>query len=465
MVVTNNPPRKKRVVDKSKKSSNFIAPQKRDALQNVYGFKPERMHKYALKMLDPLGTPETIFPSPVPCRAGSATFPLTVDVVNTGTLPDFGIIAQPDMDQPLRITHDGAPPLSGSTYGATAILSPGLGGYPQMMEGAFEDCNITPEALGAFRRPGLPLVSNDIGANQFFIEMAATIEPWTGTFTLSGWDGSIWVDIYTTGALGAGVRSVAFNVAYGSAYTHFTVRATTVTGRKPFIFVTMQFAPNSGRLISCGTATDENVFDVYTPEWEALRLASNEWRIVAMMALVTYMGSPLNAGGSIACCNAPDDLHIHNGWYSTCASRPFDRYDGRLYSDSDDDGGAHWHYVPDDIPALRMLEADGPRASNMCGFFGIKSLAVGESVRVRLAVTVQFFSINPMYSMTFTPAITDFTPLLYAMREHVPLVSSNGAHLKKIKQYAKHAVKKGLDHALENPQAVAALLAKLAMLL
>ena len=94
--------------------------------------------------------------------------------------------------------------------------------------------------------------------------------------------------------------------------------------------------------------------------------------------MVTYMGSSLDNAGQIAVCNADQGLPIVDGdFYTACASRPFDTYNGRLASVGQNEGGAHWHYVIDDPVNLSMRDPAERPDNFMVGYFGIKGLEVG----------------------------------------------------------------------------------------
>ena len=123
-------------------------------------------------------------------------------------------------------------------------------------------------------------------------------------------------------------------------------------------------------------------------------------------------------------------------------------YRGRLSSEGETEGGAHWHYVPDD-PIQLILQDRRSFAAEMrqqpFGYIGVIGKHAGEVVRVECHFLVNFYSTDPSFAMTIQPAFRDFSSLLFALRTEVPLVSSNDAHLKKLAKLFHNGARKVAD--------------------
>lgn len=449
-----------------KRKSNFKAPAKQVAIDSLLN-KPNvgRMHQYALKMLDPLGQPDLLFPSPLPGRAGSATFPLVLTVTNTGDLANFGIVAQPNLQRPLAVSYNGNTSNSTDPYSFGGVSDPDHAGFPSSLQGHHLGVEVEEQFVGAIPRRCLACRVSTAPYNCTLELNYARTNSDKGkilTFKLSAYASGSWTDI-TTQAIAVNSSTLTVAGVVFPANTDYI--SFEFTGAKGHISFGGSLTPTGGSTITISASPgEEAAMDVHYPQWDSLLAVASEVRIVAFTVLVTYRGAALENAGMISACNADEDLCFKDNWYETCSSRPFDTYDGRLGSMGSEEGGAHWHYVPDDLLSLRMSGVDERSTNKMCGYFGIAGLADGQSVRIKAAITLNFFTTNPSYSMTYAPPIRDFSYLIEAMRRDIPLVTSNDGHVEKFKKLAKNAVKKALQYAIDNPQVVASLLSSAALM-
>ncbi len=143
-------------------------------------------------------------------------------------------------------------------------------------------------------------------------------------------------------------------------------------------------------------------------------------------------------------------------------------YRGRLASQGETQGGAHWHYIPND-PSQLMLNPDGVTdVTPPSGYVGVAGMdAANGIVRVQMNIVLNFYTTDPSYSMKIQPPFGHFSSLLYVLRSQVPLVSSNDSHVQKALRWAKNASKSALKFGADNQEdlvKLASLLAKLAAL-
>lgn len=248
-----------------------------------------------------------------------------------------------------------------------------------------------------------------------------------------------WTLRATSGDASAVGVSTSNGVIWAPTDTHFTFQAD--SNEAAIYSFAFDLAPQGGASITVQPLGDPGSAVVHFPDWSALLAASKRAQIVACDVLVTFEGSNLENGGSIAACNADDDLPIRGSFYNTIASQPFDMYRGRLASVGETEGGAHWHYIPDDLDAFTMVDVteavlpvQRPRA-----YIGIQGKAVGQPVRIECHFIVNFLSHDPSYNMEISPCFSAYPHFLWVMRDLVPLVSSNDSHLKKIRSFARGA--------------------------
>jgi hypothetical protein len=394
---------------------------------------------YAGALVSPKSTGPVIFPSVCPSRCGAALFPLVVEVT---TPSEFGIICEPSMEHPLRIaqgtvlteTNDvltGTFSVAGTVCADLTMQTP---------------CTVQAETIGG--RVAVPFYSSAGTVLSLYIKLSSQASSGSFELSFSGWNGSAWVELsaVSNDTTASTIAMPAPN--WTSSYTFLTFNAipTGSSAGKPLVTTWIySMVPQS-----VGTCAPIGSFsmDTFVPDWATVLLASQRARVVAMDCLVTYEGSTLNNGGSIAVCNTDDQLTIGESFYSTIASRPHDMYRGRLASEGETEGGAHWHFVPDseeqlimqDVASLGFIQRQNPY-----GYFGIKGKTANEVVRIEVHIMLNFYSTDPSFVMSIQPPMTQFPALLYALRKGVPLVSSNDSHLSKLSKWFKKGLKKGID--------------------
>ena len=392
-----------------------------------------------------------IAPSLCPGRAGAVTFPMTIDV--TG-MSDWAIIVQPDIHQPLMITHPAAiGPSSDSISGsadrfpgeAVAVINADRGCAIEPIEYETYHCiplttsGGTLQAVFAYNEGDAPMIV----ATLMFYNTAA------GGWVLSGASANV---LKGTSATMAGV-------AIPATVTHVAWLMTNSSGNQTSgsAHGTYTLNPLAGTTFTCAQVVTQSVMDVFYPEWEKVLEVADRVSIPFMDCLVTYQGSSLNNQGSIAVCGCSEELIPDDGdYYPMIAARPFDSYDGRLASQGETDGGGHWHLLHDDLHAYSLREPQnqitGPR-----GYFGIKGMDSSQTVRVKVKLVLNYYTVDPAFSMSFQQPWGETDILLYTLRTMVPLVSSNDSHLEKLYRLAKRKALEAGRWALKNPEEAAAM--------
>jgi len=416
-----------------------------------------RFANVASHIVDPGHTPASLAPSLCPSRGGAVTFPIVVEV--TG-LAAFCVIVQPDVSRPLMITHSS--PIPESNVSISGTLDKDYGSS-QCVATAERDCIIESELLGGMH--AMPLTS---AAGCTLNITASILSGDFATYALNLWIYSNpggWVDTATGGSMvGGGEFSVGVAIPYGSTATHYAFTLTPVGVTIPgfalapagVAHATYTIAIGSGTA-TCSGAVSENVFDIYAPEWGKILEVADKISIPYMDALVTYQGSTLDNQGAIAVCATSEEVSMTAGsYYTSVASRPFDMYEGRLASAGDSEGGGHWHLLHDNIAAYSLSVSEnlitGPR-----GYFAVKGMDPTQTVRVMVHITLNYYTIDPAFSMKFQPPWGETDLLLYTMRTQVPLVSSNDSHLGKLVRLAKRKALEAGKWAVDNPEKAAAM--------
>lgn len=393
---------------------------------------------YAAALISPKDVGPVIFPSVTPSRCGAAMFPLVVEV----TVPtDFGIIVQPSLSEPLQITSPTAlAETNDSIYGRVQLS----GGDVSVLD-TDQPCTVQKQSVDG--KECLPISASASASISFNIKLLKALKSGSWTFDVYTHDSAtgLWMsrasvatgsnDAVPAGPLGP--FTITSTVDYYSfGYSNFNG-----ANLMDYEYVITVVGNATCAPAGLGLLT-------YLPEWSTVLEASQRARVVAMDCLVTYEGSTLNNGGSIAVCNTDDDLAIRSSFYNTIASRPHDMYRGRLASEGETEGGAHWHYVPDSVDQLILQDRTSELSEvrqHPYGYFGIQGKTAAEVVRIEIHVMINFYSFDPSFVMSVQPPFTDFTALLYALRKEVSLVSSNDSHMQKLSKFLRSGAKKGLN--------------------
>lgn len=399
--------------------------------------KVGHLDRVAQSLVDPQGAP-MVFPQRTPGRLGCATFPLVRQIRSpsgASATPDVGIIVRPSLEKPLLISRPDLVPYSNSVVSGGAWAN----GNSVVMAGV-APCNVAAETIDGIT--SLPLRSDAVGG-QLTVAFSADKGEHLYYVEFMEYDGSWSVKLAWT--VKPGVTEYTNSTPYTNTNSRYAFRFTDLRAdSQSDITIFYTLTPTAGNF-SCGPSSyDEAVMDLHLPDWTSLLTDSKRARVVACDVLVTYEGSSLENAGSIAVANVDDDYIIPEGAtiYETMASRPFDKYRGRLASEGSSEGGAHWHYVPTDEDQASASHNSIPPK----GIIGISGLQPDQVVRVECHFLLNFYSEKPQYKMEFPPPITGLSPLLWTLRTEVPLVSSNDMH--SIVKALRKTGKKGASGAL-----------------
>lgn len=434
---------------KASKKAARRNPNSRVPLQNARSRIQEETYSHIADLLLDPGAGELLtFPGITPSRAHTARFPLVREFKG---LSDFGIVVSPELDEPLKITHGTVIDESNTRISGTGTLSyhlvPPVNGAGALT--GDQRCSVEPDLVdGLLSLPVSSTAGGTLNVNVSLVSssFAAVVEFWLYDIVAGSWGlaGS------TPDPVGQGYyqQSTIIGAPITSNHSAYTFRLSpNVPGDSGHIQITYALDPVAATVISCqgrtaaaaGPAVDETVMDVFRPDLSSLLTSATRATVSAMDCLVSYVGSQLNSEGAIAVCNADPDLRVSGSFYETAASRPFDKYDGPVLE------GGHWHYVPSD-PSQLILHDLGTNAWSKdrlpTGYFGIKGMDPSQPVRVEVNMLITFYSEDPSYAMKIQPIVEDYLLMLYFLRVHIPLCTSNDSHvLKKIKKGAKGAVR------------------------
>ncbi len=406
-----------------------------------------RLEKFARSMVLPGESTPMIMPSPVPGKCGVARFPLTV---TSKTLGDFSVFCDPQSRFPLQVSRDTPVPYDNSFFFGEAKFD-GSSALPTYMNMSHDDVYVRP--LKYDGEIGLPL----IGSASLTITVRLNWRPSnynsSTTFNIDGFTGSSWANISTTAGIGNSRPTDSTNISYpAGTYQAFRISQ----GPNPMGgTVSYEISISGpGTWSPSPNAAAENIYNRYVPEVDSVFEASTEWRVVAMDCLVTYSGATLDNAGVIAACNADPYLVQDETMYDAILKRPFDKYEGRLASIGDTPGGAHWHYVPTNLDALKLRGKFAP-ISDVNGYVGISGRTANEAVKITINLVVNFFTTDPSFNMKVQPDYLGFSELIeFLRRGDVPLVTSNDGHFEKIRKLAKRAASNAAQHVMNNPDQV-----------
>jgi hypothetical protein len=423
----------------------------------ISAVKHSGFDKYVQVMTDPRSASPTVFPAIVTGRAGAAKFPLTVNLQGRS---DWTIIARPSLTQPLMVS---------STAVVVEDKTP-VAGYADFFAGDclnavnYGECTTLGTQISG--RVALPLSSvlGTLFTARFSYESSKDVY-----YThLWAWNGAVWADLgaSVSGQGPGSTDDVSISVNWLPSYTHYSFSIVAAVGSSTKVTgdIGFKFSGIAGTL-SCNANLVETALDTYEPDWARLKEASTSMVITGMDCLVTYEGSTLNNQGAIAVANVDKQLSVIGSTYDTVASYPFDKYRGRLASEGDTKGGAHWFFLPNNPEQLFLREPLDEDGDMPTGIFGITGMDANQPVRVEINVHVNFYSDDPSYAMKIRPPFEGFLYLLWQLRKEVPLVSSNDNHLKLIADGVKRALKTGASYGLENPERIVQALSMILTLL
>ena len=414
---------------------------------------PGTQQKYLEKVAKCIVAPDQarpmIFPSPVPGRMQTARFILTREVSGD---TDLGIICAPDLNRPLMISH-GAP-VTAAASPINSSFETNHSGVPVGGKGFMQGCVLQDiqAIIAGVKFAGLSVHPDGAAVTaNCNISCHSVHEDLTVELRLLNSDATTYISAGSVTLTSHGPTAALSGVSFGLGRGGYTLLVSGASGANLSNVIHVDWATPTGGTWSCSLTDTETSMDVFAPEWDSILSLSNDVRVAACSCLVTYVGSTLNNKGAISVCNAEEELPIKSSFYETCASRPHDKYEGRLASEGNTEGGAHWHYVPDSILTLESNPSQDKLAR---GYFGIKGKDANEPVKITCCYILNFYTTDPSHVMEFQPPFTGFSSLLSILRHQVPLVSSNDSHLTKIVKAAKLKAQQGLKYAVDNPAVV-----------
>jgi len=411
-----------------------------------------RFATFAEHVVSPGDYRPNLVPSLCPSRAGAVTYPLVLDI--TG-MSDFAIVVQPDIARPVMVTHAAA--IVENALSINCKFEKQYAGAGCELQ-ATAGCEVESMTLdGDIGIPFYSVAGCSLGVNFTPLEGDDSSYHFDVRYHVAGgaWvSGPITADTMLGTTIASGTLAIPATVDAIGVHAYARGKSPTAPGNCTGT-LTFVYAAGTGTCKS-GPAV-EGVFDVFAPEWEKVLSVADKICIPYMDALVTYQGSTLNNEGSIAVASCSEELSPVNGeYYQAIASRPFDNYEGRLASQGETEGGAHWHLLHDDIAAYSLTNTTelvtGPR-----GYFGIKGMNAGQVLRLQVHITLNYYTLDPSFAMDFQPPWGSMDLMLHALRTDVPLCSSNDGHLNKIKRVAKRKAMQAATWALNNPEKAAAL--------
>lgn len=423
----------------------------------------KQLEAIAQHLVDPGHSESLVYPSQTPGLAGSVTYPLIVEV--TG-LSDFLVRVKPSLYDPLLITSRFGIASSATPVAYTSRWKYDAGGASVL--GTFGEYYVGGQYTGGkLAIPLRPTTNCDV---LFYIAISQAEYVKAGSLVVESASlvGGIptWTKILTTDEYFTDGR-VLTTPLYTLATTVIALRAsyvTSVSGTETLLPCTLDLVVYKSSMLQSWTPSAlpiANLFQAYAPDWKSLIGSAERVSIPACDALVTYQGSTLENQGAIIACNLQEDLGLVGDWYSTLSVRKYDKYEGRLASEGQTEGGAHWHCLHDSLDAYALHDGN-ERFPVPKGYIAVKGMNANQVVRVHVNITINYRTQDPSFSMRLQPYWGEFSMLLYMMRADVPVVSSNDAHVKKLLRLLRSAAGKAAKYAMDNPDKVAAALGAIA---
>jgi hypothetical protein len=393
-----------------------------------------------------------IFPAAAPGRAGSARFPLVLEFNASAIQNSFGIIVRPSFETPVQVSSSTVSAPTADPIVLTSVIEQNVNkeltgeclGRRLIGEKLSEPLILVEEPTDLF----IPLRAGGNSASTFewvvYVNGASSSTGIGGTIQLyaitdTGFAQA--VSVAQSVNTFSGVKTVS-SLSWATNYRYLCFRYAGYRGE--FVFNHCISPTGNSDTFDCGPIA-QNLMDVYTPEWGTLLSQSERYRITAMDCLLTYTGPVLLNEGVVAVANtdsaiAPKTAQGQCSFYRAINELAFDRYNGRLASSGETEGGAHWYYAPDDINHLTMDSTNILDNVDLpAGIFGVEGMNEGGQFTLTINICVNFFSTKPEYKMEIQPSIALYNTGLSILRTHVPVVSSNDSHMKKFKKAAKGA--------------------------
>lgn len=425
---------------------------------------------YVQKSLEQLVAPDyhdpIVFPAPAPSRAGSARYPIVVDFEASATRTDFGIIVKPSLENPISYTVATAKPESKDEYDVEILSEDDV---VKSINGVRSGEEINSEINYQADLLLVPITS--AGSTFFSAQFVRTSGNVNGFYNLAllTWDGTTLVSLTSQSLSAYAPNPPAIGgLVLAASVTHIGFRTTGVRGTATF------GCKISGIVGTLAHGSGQNVMTKAGPNYSTLLSVAKRYRIAAMDATLTYTGAVLENAGVVAVAAVDSSMAAVAtptgcSYYRAITERPFDVYNGRLASEGETEGGAHWFYAPDDVQALSMHSSDVPAEAHFdipAGIFGVEGMRSDGKFTLTVNIIINFYSEDPQHKMEIQPAIALFNVGLSAIRRHVPLVSSNDSHIKKLKKTISgganavggllgKSINSGLSYLRDNPEMIA----------
>lgn len=423
------------------------------------------LQDYARLLVDPGGTELGLSPCPVPCRMVAVRDKIVLDLKsNLCSTGDWYVEVTPTLNDTVKVTKGVA---VNTTNDATIVFDK-LDFDSGMNMGGNLSYSSSPNDMIDFTYSSSALTGGGFNVN----DMAAskTYKVWFNPLAMIG-SPTATLQIYTSptlALLGSGVPPWTGHISagvVGELTGSLTVPANNAwlgfkivdEGGSSMISasISLRWVSGAGVMPSGNKITDQTCFDT---EFSTQNIDFDRYRITAQDVLVTYMGSDLSNGGVVASARTPYSWSPSSDVYDSITQLPYDSYDGPLKT------GTHVHWLPatiDDITPKNRGTVDWP-SSKMIIYGRQDDLANKQSVRLIVTTIIEFYSDVPIYGqMSFCPPPSQVGLLLYWMGRNIPAATSNDSHWEKLKKFIPHALSKGVQWGVENPEIVAKMLAKL----
>lgn len=372
-----------------------------------------------------------VFPSFEARRMCTARFRVrqTFEPSDVGDSPVF--ICQPSFRDMLKVSSLAVEPESAANIHTRVTFERGKLDLSESLSG---DCNVEPLLIMDGSTPRYCFGLSSAAGVTFTAKLQTDwTVPMSSTYAVHGYDGSTFTQLASFAKVGPGYVSNlgAAGCVWSSTYTHYSLSASDDSGRPYQGTFSMRLEPTAGTWTCTPVASPQAVFASYAPDMSSIESAADNVAIKALSMLVTFTGADIDNPGHGVIANTDDDLVNTSTWYETVSALPIDIYAGRLKH------GFHWHMPIQDYFAASGLISDAGFYQGICA---IKGFTAG-SITVTVDVIVNFITNAPGFSPVVAPSITGFSPLLRELRLHVPLVSDNASHVRKIKGAMSRAMK------------------------
>lgn len=450
----------------SKVSNSQHAVQKNDAIRiprrPSEAARRAALTQFATQLVDPdeLKNATLVVPGLGAGRAGSAPFPLIFEIPKNSTNGAFNMIMTPSIHKPIQYSAPSVQPfaawdIEGRTSGHTVSSKSSMDELEVRFLGG---CDTIARIVGG--KLCFPLVT-DGGTTNLSVKVADDNSKVSYTVIVSQYINDEWAVLDETGFIGGGQsENATMAVTYGSGSSTVTHIALEIGGIVPQPDDAFKQAfgyhisRSGGAHYTCSVDYDPLVMTARQPEWANLSASVERLNVVAMSAMLTYVGEPILGSGRAAGCVADQNMPFSDP-YSTIADRPYDRALTKVFDASGKNGGLHIHWIPNDV--RQFAGAASPDNPPNSGYFAFTGFNPEAALQVECHFVVNYYSRLPEYNMRLQPPIDGYLAMLYYLRKEIPMVTSNDNHKSKLKKLVRSAV----DHLIANPHYLEDLMAML----